>query len=114
MPAHAHQANTDDRQRGLVMADLDQRWTDDRPGSRVGPYIIDHEVGRGGMGVVYRAHRADTGQVVALKLMLPELAVNERFRERFVREAELGPQVDHPNIVPIFEAGEVDRELFIA
>lgn len=85
-----------------------------RGGSRIGDYIIDSEVGRGGMGVVYRAHKADTGEVVALKLMLPELVANPEYRERFVREAALGPNLDHPNIVPIFDSGEVDGQLFIA
>lgn len=83
-------------------------------GGRIGDYIIEAEVGRGGMGVVYRAHKADTGEVVALKLMLPELVANPEFRERFVREAELGPNLDHPNIVPIFDSGEADGRLFIA
>jgi hypothetical protein len=85
-----------------------------RSGSRVGDYIIESEIGRGGMGVVYRAHKADTGEVVALKLMLPELVANPEYRERFVREAELGPNLDHPNIVPIFDSGEADGQLFIA
>lgn len=83
-------------------------------GSRIGDYIIESEIGRGGMGVVYRAHKADTGEVVALKLMLPELVANPEYRDRFVREAALGPDLDHPNIVPIFDSGEADGQLFIA
>src|SRR5687768_18400971 len=66
------------------------------------------------MGVVYRASRLDTGETVALKLMLPEISANARFRERFVREASLGSDLDHPNIVPIFDAGDADGELYIA
>jgi serine/threonine protein kinase/Tol biopolymer transport system component len=83
-------------------------------GRIVGPYRLEEEIGRGGMGVVYRATRLDTGETVALKLMLPEIAANSHFRARFVREASLGSGLDHPNIVPIYDAGETDGELFIA
>ena len=83
-------------------------------GRTLGAYRIGGEIGRGGMGVVYSASRLDTGETVALKLMLPEIAANARFRERFVREASLGSGLDHPNIVPIFDAGEVEGELYIA
>jgi len=85
-----------------------------RSGSTIGPYVLHEEVGRGGMGVVYRAIRADTGLEVALKLMLPELSTNILFRERFVAEAQTAPKLDHPNIVPVFDTGEVDTELYIA
>jgi serine/threonine-protein kinase len=85
-----------------------------REGATIGPYVLHDEIGRGGMGVVYRATRADTGLEVAIKLMLPELASNVRFRERFIAEAQTAPKLDHPNIVPVFEAGEADSELFIA
>ena len=85
-----------------------------RPSRMVGPYRLEDEIGRGGMGVVYRATKLDTGQTVALKLMLPEIAANEEFRARFVREASLGSDLDHPSIVPIYDAGEVDGELFLA
>ncbi|MDP9067115.1 MAG: protein kinase [Actinomycetota bacterium] len=80
----------------------------------VGCYLLEEEIGRGGMGVVYRARRADTGETVAVKLMLPEIAANNHFRARFVREASLGSDLDHPNIVPIYDAGEDAGSLFIA
>lgn len=83
-------------------------------GRTVGSYVLEEEIGRGGMGVVYRARRGDTGEVVALKLMLPEISASHHFRARFVREASLGSDLDHPNIVPIYDAGEADGELFIA
>ena len=94
--------------------------TDDRPpltdriGSVVGDYLLEAVVGSGGMGVVYRARQGDTGRVVALKLMLPEVASNHRFRERFILEAQVAPQLDHPHIVPVFEIGEARGQLFIA
>ncbi|MGI8407150.1 MAG: protein kinase domain-containing protein [Actinomycetota bacterium] len=85
-----------------------------RSGSVLGAYVLHEEIGRGGMGVVYRAKRADNGLEVALKLMLPELSSNVRFRERFITEAQTAPKLNHPNIVPVREAGEVHSELYIA
>src|SRR6266496_2934097 len=66
------------------------------------------------MGRVYLAEDTRLGRKVALKLLDPELAEDERFRERFVRESRLAASLDHPNVVPIFEAGEHDGVLFIA
>jgi ABC-type branched-subunit amino acid transport system substrate-binding protein/tRNA A-37 threonylcarbamoyl transferase component Bud32 len=66
------------------------------------------------MSVVYRAEDLRLKRKVALKLMAPELAEDERFRERFLRESELAASIDHPSIVPIYEAGEVDGQLYIA
>lgn len=87
---------------------------DQRVGAEIAGYIIEDAIGRGGMGVVYRATRLKDSQRVALKLMLPELAANIDFRDRFMDEAEVTPFIDHPNIVPIYESGEADGELFIA
>ena len=91
-----------------------QVTSDRRVGQRFGDYLVEAVIGRGGMGVVYRASHVDSGDVVALKLMAPDLADNAVFRERFVREAEAGPNLGHPNIVQVFESGEADGELFIA
>ncbi|MCA1706353.1 MAG: serine/threonine-protein kinase, partial [Actinobacteria bacterium] len=91
-----------------------QAGTDQREGQRLGNYLVEARIGRGGMGVVFRARHVVTGDTVALKLMAPDLADNLTFRERFVREAEAGPTVIHPNIVRVFESGESDGELFIA
>src|SRR5262249_8817236 len=66
------------------------------------------------MSVVYRAEDLRLKRKVALKLLPPELAEDERFRERFLRESELAASIDHPSIVPIYEAGEVDGQLYIA
>jgi serine/threonine-protein kinase len=88
--------------------------SDRRIGQRFGDYVVEEQIGRGGMGVVFRARHVDSGEIVALKLMAPDLADNPAFRERFIREAEAGPNLGHPNIVPVFETGEADGELFIA
>ena len=88
--------------------------TDPRIGSELLGYRVEALLGQGGMGVVYRAYDRRLKRRVALKLLAPELAENERFRERFLRESELAASLDHPGIVPIFEAGEVDGQLYIA
>jgi ABC-type branched-subunit amino acid transport system substrate-binding protein/tRNA A-37 threonylcarbamoyl transferase component Bud32 len=87
---------------------------DARIGTEVLGYRIEALLGRGGMSVVYRAEDLRLKRRVALKLMAPELAGDERFRERFLRESELAASIDHPSIVPIYEAGEVDGQLYIA
>lgn len=75
---------------------------------------LEAEVGRGGMGVVYRARREASGELIAVKLMLPEVSANIDFRKRFIREAQAGPMLDHPNIVPVYEAGAAGNTLYIA
>ena len=76
-------------------------------------YRIDALIGQGGMGVVYRAFDLRLKRSVALKLMAPELGRDERFRERFAREAELAMALEHPNVVPIHDAGEADGRLYL-
>jgi hypothetical protein len=88
--------------------------TDARIGSELAGYRIEVAIGRGGMGVVYRAEQLRLGRKVALKLLAPELAENQGFRARFEHESRLAAALDHPNIVPLFEAGEADGLLFIS
>jgi YVTN family beta-propeller protein len=88
--------------------------TDRRIGSELAGYRIEALVGRGGMGVVFRAYDLALERPVALKILAPELAEDERFRERFLRESRLAASIDHPNIVPVYDAGEVAGELYIA
>jgi tRNA A-37 threonylcarbamoyl transferase component Bud32 len=83
-------------------------------GSQVAGYQIQELVGRGGMAVVYRAADMRLGRQVALKVLAPELTRDSAFRQRFIRESRSGASVDHPNVVPVFEAGEADGVLFIA
>jgi ABC-type branched-subunit amino acid transport system substrate-binding protein/DNA-binding beta-propeller fold protein YncE len=85
-----------------------------RPGSTFGNYRVESLVGRGGMGVVYRATDLSLDRPVALKLIAPELAEDERFRGRFLKEARLAAALDHPHVVPIYEAGQSDGQLFLA
>ena len=80
------------------------------PGSRVAGYVLERLVGVGGMAAVYQARDERLGRVVALKL----LAGDEAVRMRFVREARAVAAVDHPHIIPVYEAGEADGMQFIA
>ncbi len=84
------------------------------PGTELAGYRLETLIGRGGMGVVYRAHDLALDRKVALKLLAPELAEDVRFRERFLRESRLAASLDHPAIVPIYDAGEVAGQLYIA
>jgi YVTN family beta-propeller protein len=83
-------------------------------GEDLATYRIESLVGRGGMGEVYRAVDLRLGRPVALKILAPEIADDERLRERFLRESRLAASLDHPNVLPIYEAGEADGRLFIA
>jgi predicted Ser/Thr protein kinase len=82
--------------------------------SAFGAYDIQREVGRGGMGVVYLATDRRLGRRVALKVIVPELAADPQFRLRFEREARVAATLEHPHVVPVYEAGEHDGSLFIA
>jgi serine/threonine-protein kinase len=77
-------------------------------------YRIVREVGRGGMGVVYVAVEETLGRTVALKVVAPERAVEPGFRERFISESRLAASIDHPNVLPVFAAGEEDGTLYLA
>jgi hypothetical protein len=74
---------------------------------------IDGPAGRGGMGVVYRATDLRLERKVALKLISPELAADEAFAARFVRESRIAASIDHPNVIPIYQSGEQDGRLFV-
>src|SRR5262245_11735907 len=87
---------------------------DVRTGTQLLDYRIEAVLGRGGMGVVYLAQDLGLRRKVALKLLAPELAEDERFRERFLRESELAASIDHPNVIPIYAAGESEGLLYIA
>ena len=89
------------------MAELD-------PGATFGEFRIEALVGRGGMGLVYRARQERLGRPVALKIIAPHLAADEGFRARFRREAQMAAAIDHPNILPIYDAGEIDGQPYLA
>ncbi len=83
-------------------------------GTVLGGYRVVRLIGRGGMGAVYLAEDGRLGRNVALKVLAPDTAEMPQVRERFVRESHLAASLDHPNILPIYGAGEADGQLFMA
>ncbi len=86
----------------------------DRIGTEIAGYRIESLIARGGMGEVYLAAQAFPERKVALKLLPHDLASDPVFRERFIRESNAAASLEHPNIVPVYGAGESDGELWIA
>ena len=87
---------------------------DERIGAEVAGYRIESVLGQGGMGTVYVAEQSAPRRKVALKLLRHELSSDEDFRRRFEHESETAASTEHPNIVPIYSAGEADGTLYIA
>lgn len=84
------------------------------PGARIAGYLLEEQIGQGGMAVVFRAHDERLDRTVALKILSPALSADEAFRQRFIRESRAAAAVDDPHIIPVFEAGESGGVLFIA
>lgn len=110
---------------GNVSSDIDQRssQTDlsfldpaERPDEigRLGEFRILQVLGRGGMGVVFRAEDTSLERIVALKIMLPGLKLTDSLRKRFLREAKAMAAVDHENVIEVFRVGESDGIPFVA
>jgi tRNA A-37 threonylcarbamoyl transferase component Bud32 len=83
-------------------------------GTKIADYRLDEQIGRGGMAVVYRATDERPDRRIALKVLVPELARDHTFQQRFIRESRAAAAVDHPNIIPIYDAGDAAGVLFIA
>src|SRR6188508_1713658 len=79
-----------------------------RIGAVLAGYRVESLLGRGGMSVVYLAEHVSLGRKVALKVLASPLAHDPSFRERFTRESQRAAGLDHPNVIPIYDAGEVD------
>lgn len=84
------------------------------PGSRVAGYLIEEQVGAGGMAVVFRARDEVLGRYAALKIIAPAMADDEEFRARFLRESRTVAAVDSLHIIPVYGAGEAEGLLYIA
>jgi serine/threonine protein kinase len=83
-------------------------------GDVLGEFIVEGVIGRGGMGVVYRARQRRPERIVALKVIAPQLAGESPIEARFVREGTLAAQIEHPNVIPVYAVGEARGLLFIA
>ncbi|HEX5295710.1 MAG TPA: serine/threonine-protein kinase [Streptosporangiaceae bacterium] len=84
------------------------------PGSRIAGYLLEEQIGAGGMALLFRARDERLQRRVALKILSPALAPDDAFRQRFIRESRAAAAVDDPHIIPVFEAGEAEGALFIA
>jgi serine/threonine-protein kinase len=84
------------------------------PGDRVGRYRVEELIARGGMSAIYRATEPQLGRTVALKILAETFAQDPTTRARFMNEWRAAASLNHPNILPVYEAGEVGERLFIA
>ena len=98
----------------LGSARLPKRHDDVAPGSRIGNYRVESYLDCGGMATVYEATDLHLNRRVALKVLGGDRAEDNEFRERFVRESRFAASLEHPNIVPVYDAGESDGRLYIA
>jgi serine/threonine protein kinase len=94
--------------------ELDEMQKDSPVEGEIAGYRLESVLGRGGMGVVYRAVDTRLQRRVALKVLPPEMAGDPDFQRRLVRESRMAAAIEHPNIVPIYEAREADGSFYIA
>src|SRR5262245_39154813 len=85
-----------------------------RSGTVIAGFRVESLLGAGAMGSVYLAEQTTTGRRVALKVLSPELASDERFRRRFLRETELAASLDHPHVVPTVASGQEEGAFYLA
>ena len=83
-------------------------------GQRLGPYLLEAEIGRGSMGIVYRATHVEQGFVAAVKVLLDALASDESFLTRFTREAQIVGALQHPNILRLYGTGQDRGHIYFA
>jgi serine/threonine protein kinase len=85
-----------------------------KPGTRLGPYLLESQLGEGGMGIVFKAVREPEGDVVALKVLRRELSHDDTYRRRFSHEARAAQAVRHKHLVPVLEEGEIAGRTYLA
>src|SRR3954466_4549430 len=83
-------------------------------GAEIAGYRIGPQLGRGGMGVVYKAHHVRLDRAAAVKVLTPALAQNEEFRSRFIAESQMAATLQHPNVVTVYDAGDDQGLLYLA
>jgi predicted Ser/Thr protein kinase len=84
------------------------------PGATFAGYVVEDVIARGGMGIVYRARETMPARTIALKIIAPELAADDAFRTRFLRECQLAATIEHAHAVPVLRVGEEEGRLFLA
>lgn len=105
---------------GLAVEEVADRFVGDEPppalnkGQHFGAYLILEHLGTGGMGEVYQAHDSRLGRTVALKILAPDVAADIRRMQRFRQEAKVASSLNQPNILTIYEFGEVNNLTFLA
>jgi tRNA A-37 threonylcarbamoyl transferase component Bud32 len=97
-----------------VSDETTQAPADVGPGDKIAGYRLEEQIGQGGMAVVYRAHDERLNRRVALKVLAPGLSADTAFRTRFIRESRAAAAVDHPNVIPVYDAGDAGGCLFIS
>lgn len=103
-----YDGNHSDVMRGELMAIVDElrsKPIQPKPQSKIGPYVIEAEIGRGGMGVVYRASDTVLNRTVAIKMLASDLAKRPELNQRFQRESLAIAAINHPNIITLFDVG---------
>jgi serine/threonine protein kinase len=83
-------------------------------GAEIAGYRIGPQLGRGGMGVVYKAHHVRLDRAAAVKVLTPALAHNDEFRERFISESQMAATLQHPNVITVYDAGDAQGLLYLA
>lgn len=85
-----------------------------KPGDTIAHFRVEHELGRGAMGMVYRARDQHLRRLVALKILPPEAVGDRERRARLLREAQAAAAINHPNVATVYEIGEVGDEVYIS
>ena len=85
-----------------------------KPGDRLGPYRLEQVLGEGAMGIVFEATHEPDNEVVALKILRPELSADETYRQRFAREGQIAGRLSHKHLVTVVDAGETDGHPYLA
>ena len=80
---------------------------------KIGKYQVVERIGRGGMGMIFKAHDPVLDRLVALKVISTDVEITDELRARFFREAQACARLSHPNIVTVYDMGEDDGRLFI-
>lgn len=102
------------RDEGVAAPESEGRWRSLRLPVEIGDYRLEEEIGRGGMGVVFRAHQISLKRIVAVKMILRGRLASAIDTSRFLSEARATAKLEHPNIVPVYEAGDIEGRAFFS